>query len=149
MRPHWATALRVALGALLLRQGYCTLRGIESVRPEAFLPPDLARIILPAVAPVLMFGYLSVILALVGGLMMILGVSVRWAAGLNGFVVGLVPLVYGLERELLTRGRGPGDAGWGPCAEGWAYPALVLAASILQMVVGAGAWTFTRGGWRR
>jgi uncharacterized membrane protein YphA (DoxX/SURF4 family) len=149
MHPNWATALRVALGALLLRQGYCTLRGLESVRPEAFFPPDLARLILPAVAPVIMFGYLSVILALVGGLMMILGISVRWAAGLNGFVVGLVPLAYGLERELLTRGRDPGDAGWGPCADGWAYPALVLAGSILQMVVGSGAWALTWRGWRR
>ncbi len=149
MRPHWATALRVALGTLLLRQGYCTLRGLESVRPEAFLPPDIARIVLPAVGPILLFGYLSVILALVGGLMMILGVSVRWAAGLNGFVVGLVPLVYGLERDLLTRGRDPGDAGWGPCPDNWAYSALVLAASIVQIVAGSGAWRLTQRGWRR
>jgi uncharacterized membrane protein YphA (DoxX/SURF4 family) len=146
MHPNWATALRIALGTLLMRQGYCTLRSLESVRPEALFPSELARMILPAVAPILMFGYLSVILALVGGLMMILGVSVRWAAGLNGFVVGLVPLAYGLERGLLTRGRDPGDAGWAPCAEGWAYPALVLAGSILQMVIGSGAWTLTR--WR-
>ena len=149
MRPHWATALRIALGALLLRQGYCTLRGLESVRPEAFLPPDLARLILPAVAPVLLFGYLTVILALLGGLMMILGVSVRWAAGLNGFVVGLVPLAYGLERGLLTRGRNPGDAGWGPCDGSWVYPALVLAASAIQIVIGSGSWALARWRWRR
>src|SRR5574341_419308 len=128
MHPNWPTALRLALGLLLLRQGYCTFRGLDAVRPEALVAPDLARLVLPALGPVLLFGYFSVVLAIVGGLLMILGISVRWVAGLNGFVVGLVPLVYSFEHHLLTRGRSAADAEWGPCANSWAYSALILIA---------------------
>ena len=149
MHPNWPTALRLALGVLLLRQGYCTLRGLESVKPDALVGPDLARLLLPAVGPVLLFGYFSVVLAVVGGVLMILGVSVRWIAGLNGFAVGLVPLVYGLEHHLLTRGRGAAESELGPCANNWAYPALILIASLAQIAAGPGAWVLTRVGWRR
>jgi uncharacterized membrane protein YphA (DoxX/SURF4 family) len=149
MNPYWPTVLRVALGLLFIRQGYCALITFPFTRPDAVLArdfPELAEYLRASLLGTIALGYAAAMVPIVGGLMMIVGFWPRWAAGVNGFTVGLLPLFYRFLRDALTGGRAASEWFVNPCPEGYLFSLLVVAASVVQIVVGAGVLSLTRRG---
>ena len=113
------TILRFSLGAVFLAHAYAkpaifTFSGTEAYFASQGFPAWTA--------------YPVFALELLGGLALLLGVRVRWAA------LALIPVMLGARGAHLT-------AGWmfSKAGGGWEYPAFLIAALAAQAALGAGA----------
>jgi putative oxidoreductase len=120
--PYAATVLRLSLGAmyvahsLILKHLTFTLPGTAQFFESLGLPGALA--------------YLTFWAELVGGLLLIAGIGTRWVA------LALIPVLLGAA--WVHSGNG-----WVFSAAngGWEYPAFLIAASIVQALLGDGAFS--------
>jgi putative oxidoreductase len=126
MESYGATVLRLALGAIYVMHAYLGAfvygpAGMASFQRSQGLPfPEV--------------GAWYVILAHgLGGLALILGVLVRWAALVNIPIMAGALFVVHLRQGFFMSREG-----------GYEYVLLVLAATIAQALLGAGAFTFRK-----
>lgn len=69
-----------------------------------------------------------------GGVLLILGVQTRWVAlALTPALVGAIVFVHGGNGWVFTAANG-----------GWEYPAFLIAASLVQALLGDGAYALSR-----
>ena len=126
LESYGATVLRIVLGVIYVMHAYLAAfvygpQGMTAFQRSQGLPfPEI--------------GTWYVILAHgLGGILLILGILVRWAALAN------IPIMAGaLFAVHLKQGFFMGRDG------GFEYSLLVLAATIAQALLGAGAFTFRR-----
>jgi len=118
--PYAALVLRVSLGIMfvahaLLKVFVFTLPGTVGFFESVGFPGWLA--------------YVTIAAELIGGALLILGVYARWVA------LALVPILLGALQVHLGNG-------WVFSAEGggWEYPAFLAAASLVQALLGDGAY---------
>jgi putative oxidoreductase len=118
--PYAALVLRVSLGIMfvahaLLKVFVFGLPGTVGFFQSVGFPGWLA--------------YVTIAAELVGGALLILGVYARWVA------LALVPILLGALQVHLGNG-------WVFSAEGgdWEYPAFLAAASLVQALLGDGAY---------
>lgn len=118
--PYAALVLRLSLGIMfvahaLLKVFVFTLSGTVGFFESVGFPGWLA--------------YLTIAAELNGGALLILGVYARWVA------LALVPILLGALQVHLGNG-------WVFSAEGggWEYPAFLAAASLVQALLGDGAY---------
>ena len=118
--PYAALVLRVSLGIMfvahaLLKVLVFTLPGTVGFFESVGFPGWLA--------------YLTVAAELIGGTLLILGVYARWVA------LALLPVLLGALQVHLGNG-------WVFSAEGggWEYPAFLAVASLVQALLGDGAY---------
>jgi putative oxidoreductase len=72
----------------------------------------------------------------VGGLLLILGVQSRWVAmALLPALFGAIVWVHGANGWVFTATNG-----------GWEYPVFLIAASVVQILLGDGAYALSRSG---
>lgn len=128
--PYAITLLRVSLGLLFLAHGLLkvtvfTLPGTAEFFTSVGLPGFMAYIVAP--------------LQIVGGLMLILGIYTRWVA-LVLFPILLVAAikVHGSSGWLFTNKGG-----------GWEFPAFSAAATVVQVLLGDGAFSLKQALSRR
>jgi putative oxidoreductase len=114
--------LRVALGimylshSLILKLGTFTLAGTASFFVGVGLPGWLAYVTFAAEA--------------VGGLLLVLGVQTRWVvAALSPALFGAIIWVHAGNGWVFTAPNG-----------GWEYPAFLIVASLVQFLLGDGAY---------
>jgi putative oxidoreductase len=118
--PYAALVLRVSLGIMfiahaLLKVFVFTLPGTVGFFESVGFPGWLA--------------YVTIAAELLGGALLILGIYARWVA------LALVPILLGALQVHLGNG-------WVFSAEGggWEYPAFLAAASLVQALLGDGAY---------
>ena len=119
--PYAATLLRVSLGSmyvahsLILKHFTFTLPGTAQFFESLGLPGALA--------------YATFWAELIGGLLLIAGVGTRWVA------LALIPILIGAA--WVHAGNG-----WVFSAPngGWEYPAFLIVASVVQALLGSGAY---------
>ena len=117
-----ATLLRVALGTMYLAHGLLKL--------VVFTPAGTAGFFESLGLPAFL-GPLTMVLELLGGAALLLGVYSRWVAlALIPVLVGSIVFVHG-------------GNGWGFSNEGggWEYPLFLIVASLVQYLLGNGAFT--------
>ena len=119
--PYAATLLRVSLGAmfiahsLILKHLTFTLPGTARFFESLGLPGPLA--------------YLTFWAELVGGVLLVAGIGSRWVA------LALVPILAGAAWVHIGNG-------WVFSAQngGWEYPVFLIAASLVQALLGDGRY---------
>ena len=119
--PYAATVLRVSLGtmyvahSLILKHYTYTLPGTAQFFESLGLPGGLA--------------YLTFWAELIGGLLLVAGVGSRWVA------LALVPILAGAMWAHIGNG-------WVFSAQngGWEYPLFLIAASLVQSLLGDGRY---------
>lgn len=119
--PYAATLLRVSLGAmfiahsLVLKHFTFTLAGTAQFFGSLGLPPALA--------------YVTFWAELIGGVLLVAGFATRWVA------LGLIPILLGAAWVHIGNG-------WVFSAPngGWEYPVFLVAASIVQALLGDGRY---------
>jgi putative oxidoreductase len=119
--PYAATLLRVSLGvmfiahSLVLKYFVFTLAGTAEFFGSLGLPPALA--------------YLTFWAELLGGVLLVAGIGTRWVA------LALVPILIGATWAHAGNG-------WVFSASngGWEYPAFLIAASLVQALLGDGKY---------
>ena len=119
--PYAALVLRVSLGlmfiahSLVLKYFTFTLDGTAQFFQSLGLPAALA--------------YATFWAELIGGVLLVLGIGSRWVA------LGLIPILLGATWVHIGNG-------WVFSAPngGWEYPAFLIAASIVQAMLGDGAY---------
>ena len=118
--PYAALALRVSLGVMFLAHGLW-LKGYVFTLPGT--AQFFESIGLPGI-----FAYLVFAAETLGGILLILGIGTRWVA------LALTPVLLGAL--WVHAGNG-----WLFTAEGggWEYPAFLIAASAVQVLLGDGA----------
>jgi len=122
--PYAALVLRVTLGvmfiahSLILKYFTFTLPGTAQFFESLGLPAALA--------------YLTFWAELVGGVLLLAGVATRWVA------LALIPILAGAAWVHLGNG-------WVFSAAngGWEYPVFLIAASLVQALLGDGKYAFT------
>ena len=120
-----ATVLRLSLGVMYLAHGLLKLFVFTPEGTSGFF----ASIGLPA-----FFGPLTMAVEIGAGLALILGVYSRWiAAALIPVLLGSIVLVHGASGWLFSNQGG-----------GWEYPAFLIAASVVQFLLGDGAFALKR-----
>lgn len=118
--PQAALLLRVALGAMfiahsvVLKYFIFTLPGTAQFFASLGLPPALA--------------YVVFALEAVGGVLLLLGVRTRWVAA------ALIPVLAGAAWAHAANGWVFSNQGGG-----WEYPVFLIAASVVQILLGDGA----------
>ena len=118
--PYAALMLRVSLGLMFIAHSawlklvVFTLPGTAQFFGSLGLPPVLAYVVFAAET--------------VGGLALILGVQTRWVA------TALIPILLGATWAHAGNGWVFSNAGGG-----WEYPAFLIAASVVQALLGDGA----------
>ena len=118
--PYAALVLRVSLGLMFIAHSawlklvVFTLPGTAQFFGSLGLPPVLAYVVFAAET--------------VGGLALILGVQTRWVA------TALIPILLGATWAHAGNGWVFSNAGGG-----WEYPAFLIAASVVQALLGDGA----------
>ena len=122
--PYAITLLRVSLGILFLAHGLLkvfvfTLPGTAGFFASVGLPGFMAYIVTP--------------MEIVGGLMLIAGLYTRWVA------LALFPIL------LVATFKVHGPAGWLFTNEGggWEFPAFFAIATLVQFLLGDGAYGLT------
>ena len=126
MESYGATVLRIVLGIVYIMHAYLAAfvfgpKGMVAYQTAKGIPfPELAT------------WYLIVAHGL-GGICLVLGVLVRWAA-----LVNIPVMAAALFFVHLTQGFFMGKDG------GYEYALLVLGATIAQTLLGAGAFTFRK-----
>jgi putative oxidoreductase len=119
--PYAATVLRVSLGtmfiahSLVLKYFTFTLPGTAQFFESLGLPGALA--------------YFTFWAELIGGVLLIAGVGTRWVAA------ALIPILVGAMWAHIGNG-------WAFTAPngGWEYPLFLVAASVVQVLLGSGAY---------
>lgn len=122
--PYAALILRVSLGAmyiahsLILKYFTFTLPGTAQFFESLGLPGALA--------------YLTFWAELIGGVLLVAGIGTRWVA------LALIPILAGATWVHLGNG-------WVFSAAngGWEYPVFLIAASLVQALLGDGKHAFT------
>jgi putative oxidoreductase len=122
--PYAALVLRVTLGAmfiahsLILKHFMYTLPGTAQFFESIGLPGALA--------------YVTFWAELLGGIALVAGVATRWVS------LALIPILIGATWVHLGNG-------WVFSAAngGWEYPAFLIAASLVQALLGDGKYAFT------
>jgi putative oxidoreductase len=116
-----ALVLRVSLGAVFVAHALLKILVFTPAGTVAFFD----TLGLPA-----FFAYAVIVLELAGGVALLLGFATRAVA------VTLIPVLIGTI--VLVHG----DKGWLFANEGggWEYPAFLVAASLVQALLGNGAW---------
>ncbi|HEX6156917.1 MAG TPA: DoxX family protein [Burkholderiales bacterium] len=122
--PYAALVLRVTLGvmfiahSLILKYFVFTLPGTAQFFQSLGLPAALA--------------YLTFWAELIGGVLLVAGVATRWVA------LALIPILAGAAWVHLGNG-------WVFSAAngGWEYPVFLIAASLVQALLGDGKYAFT------
>ncbi len=123
--PYGALLLRVALGTMFIAHGLLkvlvfTPAGTVGYFSSLGVPGELA--------------YLAMATELVGGAALILGIHARLVAvALIPLLAGTIVLVHGVN-------------GWAFAAPGggWEYPAFLIVASMVQLLLGDGALSLSR-----
>ncbi len=124
--PYAALLLRVSLGlmfiahSVLLKLVVFSLPGTAQYFGSLGLPPALAYLVFAAEA--------------VGGLALILGIQTRWVAA------ALIPVLLGATWVHAGNGWVFSNAGGG-----WEYPAFLIVALVVQMLLGDGAHALRLG----
>lgn len=120
-----ATVLRLSLGTMYLAHGLLKLMVFTPAGTAGFFE----SIGLPGI-----FGPLTMAVETGAGIGLILGVYSRWiAAALIPLLAGSIVLVHGASGWLFSN---PGG--------GWEYPAFLIAASLVQCLLGDGAFALQR-----
>lgn len=120
-----ATLLRIALGAMYLAHGLLKLL--------VFTPEGTAGFFSSLGLPGF-FGPVTMALEIAGGVALILGVYARWVA------VALIPVLLGAV--ILVHGAN--GWGFGNQGGGWEYPVFLIAASVVQFLLGDGRYAVTQ-----
>ncbi|NEQ51145.1 MAG: DoxX family protein [Leptolyngbya sp. SIO3F4] len=122
--PYAITLLRVSLGILFLAHGLLkitifTLPGTAQFFMSVGLPGFMAYVVTP--------------IEIIGGLLLILGLYPRWVA------LGLFPIL------LVATFKVHGGSGWLFTNEGggWEFPAFFAIATIVQFLLGNGAYALS------
>ena len=124
--PYAALILRVTLGIMFMAHSawlklvVFTLPGTAQYFGSLGLPPVLAYVVFAAET--------------VGGLALILGVRTRWVAA------ALIPILLGATWTHAGNGWVFSNAGGG-----WEYPVFLIAASLVQTLLGDGAHALRLG----
>ncbi len=124
--PYAALILRVSLGVMFvahsawLKLVVFTLPGTAQFFGSLGLPPVLAYVVVAAET--------------IGGLALILGVRTRWVAA------ALIPILLGAAWVHAGNGWVFSNAGGG-----WEYPVFLIAASVVQILLGDGAHALRLG----
>lgn len=127
--PYAALVLRVSLGLMFIAHSVWlklvvfTLPGTAQFFGSLGLPPALAYVVFTA--------------EVIGGLALILGVRTRWAA------VALLPVLLGATWTHSGNGWVFSASGGG-----WEYPLFLIAATMVQALLGDGAYALRVGGLR-
>jgi putative oxidoreductase len=123
-----AFILRVTLGVMYLAHSVVlkmmtfTLAGTAAFFVSVGLPGSLAYVTFAAEA--------------IGGILLILGIQSRWVAlALLPALFGAIMWVHGANGWVFTATNG-----------GWEYPAFLIAASVVQILLGDGAYALSRSG---
>jgi putative oxidoreductase len=123
-----AFILRVTLGVMYLAHSVVlkmmtfTLAGTAAFFVSVGLPGWLAYVTFAAEA--------------IGGILLILGIQSRWVAlALLPALFGAIMWVHGANGWVFTATNG-----------GWEYPAFLIAASVVQILLGDGAYALSRSG---
>lgn len=121
--PYGAFVLRISLGCMfiahaLLKVLVFTLPGTVQFFQSQGLPGSLA--------------YLVVAAELIGGAMLLLGLHTRWVA------LALIPILLGA-----TWVHAPNGWVFSAPNGGWEYPIFLAAASLVQSLLGDGAYALT------
>lgn len=125
LAPWGATLLRVSLGlmflahSVILKLGVFTLAGTAAYFESLGLPAFTAYLVFAAEA--------------VGGLLLVLGVQVRWVS------LALIPVLAGAL--WVHSGNGWVFSGEGG---GWEYPLFLIVLSVVQAMIGDGALALSR-----
>jgi putative oxidoreductase len=122
--PYAALLLRLTLGTMavahaMLKLFVFTLPGTAAFFGSLGLPPAL--------------GYLTFVVELVGGVLLILGVQTRWVA------LALLPFLLGATWAHAGNGWVFSSQGGG-----WEYPAFLAVAALVQALLGDGAYALSR-----
>ncbi|MBR9867427.1 MAG: DoxX family protein [Oceanospirillales bacterium] len=120
-----ATLLRIALGTMYLAHGLLKLL--------VFTPEGTAGFFSSLGLPGF-FGPVTMALEIAGGVALILGVYARWVA------VVLIPVLLGAV--ILVHGAN--GWGFGNQGGGWEYPVFLIAASVVQFLLGDGRYAVTQ-----
>ncbi|MBU6953004.1 DoxX family protein [Hahella sp. HN01] len=121
--PYAALLLRLSLGAMFIAHGLLKLLVFTPAGTAGFF----GSLGLPG-----WFAYLAILAELGGGALLIIGYRTQWVAlALTPILLGAIVFVHGAN-------------GWAFSAEGggWEYPAFLLAASLVQTLLGDGAFSF-------
>jgi putative oxidoreductase len=119
--PYAATVLRITLGvmyiahSLVLKHFTYTLPGTAQFFESVGLPGALA--------------YLTFWAELAGGALLVAGIGTRWVA------LGLIPILAGATWVHLGNGWVFSNANGG-----WEYPVFLIAASLVQVLLGDGKY---------
>lgn len=120
-----ATLLRLALGSMYLSHGLLKLLVFTPAGTNGFFgslgfPPIL--------------GSITMGVEIAAGIALILGVYSRWIAlALVPVLLGSIVLVHGASGWLFSNKGG-----------GWEYPAFLIAASVVQFLLGDGRWALVK-----
>lgn len=120
-----ATVMRVALGSMYLSHGLLKLLVFTPAGTNGFFgslgfPPVL--------------GSITMGVEIAAGVALILGVYSRWIAlALIPVLLGSIVLVHGASGWLFSNKGG-----------GWEYPAFLIAASVVQFLLGDGRWALVK-----
>src|SRR3954464_7868420 len=124
--PYAATVLRISLGAmfiahsLILKYVTFTLPGTAQFFQSLGLPAGLA--------------YATFVAELIGGVLLVVGVGARWVA------LALIPILAGAAWVHAGNGwvfNAPNG--------GWEYPVFLIAASLVQALLGDGRYALANG----
>ena len=124
--PYAALVLRVSLGlmyiahSVVLKLFVFTLPGTAQFFGSLGLPPASAYLVFAAEA--------------IGGLALILGIRTRWVAA------ALIPILLGATWTHAGNGWVFSNAGGG-----WEYPVFLIAMSVVQILLGDGAYSLRLG----
>jgi putative oxidoreductase len=123
--PYAALLLRLSLGGMFLAHGLLKLLVFTPAGTAGFF----ASLGLPG-----WFGYAAIAAELIGGVLLVLGVQTRLVSlALLPVLLGSIVLVHG-------------GNGWqfGNEGGGWEYPAFLVMASLVQALLGDGAFALRR-----
>jgi putative oxidoreductase len=122
---HAALILRLSLGGMYVAHGMMKVTAFGFAGTAGFFE----SLGLPGA-----LGYATIFAEVIGGLLLIAGIGSRYvAAALIPVLIGSITFVHG-------------DKGWLFSAEGggWEYSAFLIAASLVQMLLGDGALALGR-----
>lgn len=128
--PYAALILRLALGLMFVAHGALKLFVFTPAGTVGYF----ASLGLPAI-----FAYLTIVAELGGGVLLLLGVATRPVA------LALIPLLIGAGV------LGHGGNGWvfSNQGGGWEYPAFLVVAAVVQVLLGDGAAALKPVGYKK
>lgn len=123
--PYAALLLRLSLGTMFISHALLKILVFTPAGTVGFFE----SLGLPGV-----FAYLTMAAELAGGVALVLGGATRWVAlALLPVLLGSIVLVHGASGWLFSNQGG-----------GWEYPAFLIVASLVQALLGDGAYALVR-----